>query len=243
MSQDLYKEKYVKYKSKYLSLKNVDGGATLSAGRYFFYVPVSVFNTIVAHIYFTKLNKSIAMSTKSSSATAAATAAATAVVGTASVPILFLEGPGSEVILNIMDTNQHPSYQVQPGNTTFTNLKTNRKINVFDEHERKFGIPVASTVPAKSSSSKKPSVEVSEAQIKTDIAIVENKAKENLKTQQITEEYVSIHYQVNGISKPNLFYATTNISTTDTHPMQTHLNAIKTAIENTRVNTASIRLK
>ena len=243
MSQDLYKEKYVKYKSKYLSLKNVDGGATLATGRYFFYIPVSVFNTIVAHIYFTRLNKSISMSTKSSSATATATAAAAATT-TTPTPVVSIEGPGSEVILNIIESNTNPSYQVQLGNTTFTNLKTTKKFNLFDDSERKFGIASdASTAPAKSSSIKKPSVEVSEPQIKLDLAILETKANDNIKSPKSQEAYVFVHYQVNGLSKPNIFYATTDISTGGIHPMQTHLNAIKTAIENTRVDSNSVKLK
>ena len=246
MSQDLYKEKYVKYKSKYLSLKNVEGGSKLSPGRYFFYIPVSVFNTIVAHIYFTRLNKSISMSTKSSSATATATAtaaAATAAAATAAAAI-SIEGPSSDIILNIIESNKNPSYQVQPGNSNFLNLKDqSNPLTLFNTTTKKFGIgSVPTTTTVVKSSSKKPSDEVSESQIKTDLAIFKTKADENNRTLNIQESYVFVHYQVTGVSKPNIFYATTDISTSAIHPMQTHLNAIKTAIENTRVDPNSVRL-
>jgi hypothetical protein len=240
MSQDLYKEKYVKYKSKYLSLKNVDGGARLASGRYFFYVPVSVFNTIVAHIYFTRLNKSIAISssTKSSSATTTATTTVATAAG-----VISIEGPGSEVILNIIESNKNPSYQVQPGNSNFLNLKDqSNPLTLFTTSTRKFGIGPAPTTTVVKSSSKKPSDEVSESQIKTDLAILKNKADDNNKTLNNLEPYVFVHYQVNGLSKPNIFYATTDISTSAIHPMQTHLNAIKTAIENTRIDINSVKL-
>ena len=250
MSQDLYKEKYVKYKSKYLSLKNVEGGARLSPGRYFFYVPVSVFNTIVAHIYFTRLNKSIAISssTKSSSATTTATATTAATVATAA-SVISIEGPGSEVILNIIESNKNPSYQVQPGNSNFLNLKDqSNPLTLFNTSTRKFGIGSTTTTTttttnvAKSSSIKRPSDEVSESQIKTDLAIFKNKADENNRTLTNQESYVFVHYQVTGVSKPNIFYATSDMSTSAIHPMQTHLNVIKTAIENTRVDVNSVKL-
>ena len=59
MSQILYKEKYIKYKSKYLSLKNEEGGAimkslrdAIKSGHYWLFVPQQVFNILAAHNYF-----------------------------------------------------------------------------------------------------------------------------------------------------------------------------------------------
>jgi hypothetical protein len=59
MSQDLYKEKYLKYKSKYLSLKNEEGGAFLKSfkdaiksGDYWLIIPRSVSNILAAHNYY-----------------------------------------------------------------------------------------------------------------------------------------------------------------------------------------------
>jgi len=59
MSQNLYKEKYIKYKSKYLNLKNEEGGAlikslkdAIKSGHYWLFVPQQVFNILAAHNYF-----------------------------------------------------------------------------------------------------------------------------------------------------------------------------------------------
>jgi hypothetical protein len=59
MSQDLYKEKYVKYKSKYLNLKKEEGGTfmkslkdAIKSGDYWLFVPQQVSNILAAHNYF-----------------------------------------------------------------------------------------------------------------------------------------------------------------------------------------------
>ena len=116
MSQDLYKEKYVKYKSKYLSLKNEEGGAfmkslkdAIKSGHYWLYVPRQVSNILAAHNYFKNLIREDKGKQQPKLSTAAAPAATSQFTKS-------LEAPAYDDILNMTAKfPKCPSYIIKEG--------------------------------------------------------------------------------------------------------------------------------
>jgi len=256
MSQDLYKEKYVKYKSKYLSLKNIEGAGIFDKmlpGRYFFYVPHSVFNMIAAYIFLNQLTKSTSSKGKTSatvvsvpSATAAsATTQSTTVQPAPEQPTsqeeIYIEGLPSDVLFNIINKDNKPSYRISLGDKTYINLKDDTTFNAFDDTAKKFGYSVTvPTVPTeltkmqklKKTMSDKFSDLSTETVIEEDIALLKKKINIKLSEQKIENNYKLIHYEVKKIGS-NVIYATEySTSKADVHPITSHLIKMKQVIEN-----------
>jgi len=230
MSQDLYKEKYIKYKSKYLSLKNVDGAGILDKmlpGRYFFYVPPSVFNMIAAYIFLNQLTKSTSSKGKTS---AKVTPVQSAQVQSASVQStsvaqeIYIEGLPSDVLFNILNKDKEPSFRISLGDKTYINLKNDKTFNAFDDTDKKFGYKLETEPISKMQKAKAfMSVQPTEECIKADVLKFKTKINEST--------YKLIHYEVKKVGS-NIIYATEHSTTTpDVHPITTHLNKIQRAIE------------
>jgi hypothetical protein len=239
MSQDLYKEKYVKYKSKYLSLKNVDGAGIFEKmlpGRYFFYVPPSVFNMIAAYIFLNQLTKNISSKGKTSASVVPVQSApvvteqSTPVVPVQSateVPVqqeIYIEGLPSDVLFNIINKDNQPSYRISPGDKTYINLKDDKTFNAFDDAAKKFGYKLETEPISKMQKAKAfMSDQSTQESIKNDVS--EFKKKINLPT------YKLIHYEVKKVGS-NIIYATEYSTTEKTeHPITSHLIKMKEAIQ------------
>jgi hypothetical protein len=138
MSQDLYKEKYVKYKSKYLSLKNVEGGLPrfdlFSAGQYCLFVPEEVFNLLAAHSYFTHTFIKPPQQAKSNKVTPTPAPASDKVTPTqvpASEIVLSLPAPSLQEIIDILNKETLPSLFIKEGEDRVKYLNPSNPANTF----------------------------------------------------------------------------------------------------------------
>jgi hypothetical protein len=231
MSQDLYKEKYVKYKSKYLSLKNVDGAGILDKmlpGRYFFYVPPSVFNMIAAYIFLNQLTKSTSSKGKTS-ATVVPVPSAPEQSQSSPQQETYIEGPPSDVLFNIINKDNDPSYRISLGDKTYINLKNDKTFNAFDDTDKKFGYKLETEPISKMQKAKAfMSEQSTEESIKADVS--------QFKTKINNPKYKLIHYEVKKVGS-NIIYATENSTTqAAVHPITNHLIKMKQAIQSVVVS-------
>ena len=203
-NEDLYKEKYLKYKSKYLSLKNVGGKFT--SGTYFFYVPPSVFNMIALFIYVNQLkepNKSVSKKTSK-----------------VDIPT-SIEGPLSSVLEKIIIDNELPSYIIKLGESIYSNSKDIQKNNLFGPTTKKFGFK---DTESQASQASKKKIQTSDEQIiKSDIY--------TFKTTININEYKLIHCKIES-NKPSLIYASEySTISQEEHPILKQIEQLKSEIK------------
>ena len=130
MSQYLYKEKYDKYKSKYLSLKNVDGGVPkfdlFNAGQYCLFVPEEVFNLLAALSYFTNTFIKPVQQAKSNKVTPTP-----APVAPASDIVLSLPAPSLQQLIDILNKENLPSFIIKEGEDRVKYLNPSNPANTY----------------------------------------------------------------------------------------------------------------
>lgn len=232
MSQDLYKEKYIKYKSKYLSLKNEEGGIfnKMTPGRYIFLVPSSVFNMIAAYIFFNQLTNTTSTKGKTASKTPQTSQEQQ------QQPVVSIDSINSDIFLNIINNDNKPSYRISPGDNIYTNLKDNSTFYLFDHTRKRFGFDLEpESVSDKSTMEKmkklissKTKGEPTDKNMKEDIELLKKKIRD--------PKYKIINYEVN-LKSANVIYSSEHSKTESIiHPLMKHINKIKSAIENVKVD-------
>jgi len=123
----LYKEKYVKYKSKYLSLKNVEGGLpkydAFNAGQYCLFVPEEVFNLLAALSYFTHTFIKPLQKAKSNKVTSTP--------APASDIVLSLPAPSLQEIIDILNKETLPSFIIKEGEDRLKYINSSNPANTY----------------------------------------------------------------------------------------------------------------
>jgi hypothetical protein len=212
MSQDLYKEKYVKYKSKYLSLKNVDGGIVdmLNAGQYCLFMPQGVFNLLAAHSYFhhTFIKPVQQVASKKTQAKTQEP------IDSPKIPVeeivSSLPAPSLQQLIDILNKEALPSFIIKEGETQVKNLKSNEFWTVT--LPKPFGQETTNDVKGKTVTS------TTDSKLKTDITSIKqsfggfNDTSKNL---QDHTKYKSLLVQINKGSQ-NIYR---NLNPTQQHPL------------------------